>query len=121
MAELQNAVLAHNFAYANQVAEKIGLTEEKLVARGGGKAGITSGILLVLVLYALLSEGHKTPATGADSSPAAAHANRANPGRRHGLRSAGAGYPADAIAFVAAPATKGAAISPRAAASKRCR
>ena len=61
MVDLQNAVLAHNFAYANQVAEKIGLTEEKLVARGGGKAGIAGGILLVLVLYALLSEGHESP------------------------------------------------------------
>lgn len=61
VSELQNAVLAHNFGYATQVAEKIGLTEARLVERGGGKIGIAGGILVALVIYAILSEGHESP------------------------------------------------------------
>lgn len=60
MLEVHRAVLRHDFGTAAEVAKRIGLTEEALVARGGGQVGIALGIAAGLAVYALLissSEG----------------------------------------------------------------
>jgi hypothetical protein len=54
LAELHNAVVRHDFDRAGRVARRIGLTEEQMVARGGGQVGIAIGITAALVVYALV-------------------------------------------------------------------
>ncbi len=62
--ELHNAVVRHDFERAGQLARRIGLTEEEMVARGGGQVGVALGIAAVLVVYALVinaSDGSGEP------------------------------------------------------------
>jgi hypothetical protein len=44
----------HDFDRAGSVARRIGLTEEEVVARGGGQVGIALGITAGLIIYALV-------------------------------------------------------------------
>jgi hypothetical protein len=53
---LQNAVLGHDFATANRLASKIGLTEDKIAANGGGLVGAILGGIALLVVFGLLLE-----------------------------------------------------------------
>ncbi len=62
MAELHNAVLADDLGRARELAEKVGMTEEQIAARGGGKVGIVIGIVAVLALGALVL-GHSGSTT----------------------------------------------------------
>jgi hypothetical protein len=65
LVDLHNAVVRHDFGRAGEVARRIGLTEEAMVARGGGQVGIALGITAALVVYALVinaSEGSGEPA-----------------------------------------------------------
>jgi hypothetical protein len=66
LTELQNAIVRHDFHSASQVARRIGLTEEHLVARGGGQVGVALQIAAVLLVASLLLssgvEGEPGPA-----------------------------------------------------------
>ena len=54
LTELHNAVVRHDFDRAAKVAQRIGLTEEQMIARGGGQVGIALGITAGLVVLALV-------------------------------------------------------------------
>jgi len=49
---IQNAVLRHDLASANRLAEEIGLTEENMVANGGGMWGYILLAAVVIGAYA---------------------------------------------------------------------
>jgi hypothetical protein len=70
LAAMQQAVLRNDFPTASRVAAEVGLTEEKLVARGGGIVGaIVAGVVLLVVLGALLeSDTPPTPTPGASDA-----------------------------------------------------
>ena len=65
MTALQNAVVRHDFHAATQLAEKVGLTEEQLVGRGGGQVGLALGILAGLVVLSLIMSS----SSGSGDSP----------------------------------------------------
>ena len=56
--ELQNAVLDHDLPTARRIADELGLTEEKMVARGGGQ---WKWIVASAVLGYLLTPEEKPP------------------------------------------------------------
>ena len=70
MLDVHRAVLGHDFSRATEIANRIGLTEEAMVSRGGGQVGLALGIAAGLAVYALLmsssSGGGDTTATPAE-------------------------------------------------------
>jgi hypothetical protein len=58
-AELQNSVLDHDLPTARRIADELGLTEEKIAARGGGQWKI---IITTAVMVYLLTSGEPEPA-----------------------------------------------------------
>jgi len=71
---LQNAMIRHDFNTATRLAGKIGLTEEQLVARGGGQIGVAIGIIVVLaatvvIIDALSGSGDGAPSTATPAQP----------------------------------------------------
>ena len=62
MTDLHNAVAHHQLPTATQLAYKMGLTEQQVVARGGGQVGVGLGVLALLVLVAVVA-GSDEPTT----------------------------------------------------------
>jgi hypothetical protein len=50
MIALHNAVLEHDFKTANQLADKMGLNEEEIIARGGGVVEVVVAAVIIAVL-----------------------------------------------------------------------
>jgi hypothetical protein len=65
---LQNAMIRHDFNTATRLARKIGLTEEQLVARGGGQIGVAIGIVVVLAVAVVVIDALSGPADTAPST-----------------------------------------------------
>ena len=57
---LENAVLENDLPTAIQLAGKVGLSEERIAASGGGKGGVLVGIAIV-VAFGLLLESDTPP------------------------------------------------------------
>jgi hypothetical protein len=68
MAELHDAAVRNDFAAAAVVAQRIGLTEERLAERGGGWLGVVAGVVIVvavvLVAEALMEGPGETQIVG---------------------------------------------------------
>jgi hypothetical protein len=52
--EFQNAVVRNDFNTANSLAKELGLTEDQLVERGGGKVGLYTAVITGVALYAAI-------------------------------------------------------------------
>jgi hypothetical protein len=58
MAEMQNAVLNHNFHHAKKIAKKIGLDEDRFIALGGGFwAAVVACIMIGVLLFDQVTGG----------------------------------------------------------------
>ena len=65
---LENAVLANDFPTANALLDELGLTEEKLQARGGGIIGailVGAAVAAAIILYAATADAPTHPPGGA--------------------------------------------------------
>jgi hypothetical protein len=81
---LQNAVLGNDFATANALLDDLGLTEDKLQARGGGLIGailVGAAVAAAILLYAATADAPTHPPGGApDAGSAPGGAPDAGPG-----------------------------------------
>jgi hypothetical protein len=59
--DIQNAVLNHDLVSANRMANEIGLTEENMIANGGGMWGYILLAAVVIGAYAAFSGGSDAP------------------------------------------------------------